>query len=130
MDVDFTPGKALIITGPQGCGKTLLAIEVAKRHGSFIEVDAHELDLKHGVDGASESGHKTIICDGFPSRMETLQRIKQMLTQPTVTINRKYQEPKAIKPPKFIFCTGSHEPIPNDQRFAVVKLDRRADKAT
>lgn len=130
MNHHIPENQALIITGPQGSGKTLLAIEIAKKEGSFTEVTADELDRPNGLANAAEGGHDVIICDGLPKRPETLQLLKRWITEPRVRINPKYREPVTVKSPKFIFCTMSYEPLPSGRRFAVVELDRRAESAT
>lgn len=39
MNVDFTHNNALVLTGPQGYGKTRLALKIAAKYGAFIEND-------------------------------------------------------------------------------------------
>lgn len=130
MNHHIPENQALIITGPQGAGKTLLAKEIARKEGLFVEVTAHDLERPYGLDSAADGGTEVIICDGIPSSKGTLEKIKRWITESRVRINPKYREPMNVKPPKFIFCTMSHEPIPSGRRFVVVKLDRRAEPAT
>ena len=130
MNQSIPENQALVITGPQGAGKSVLAVEIAMKEGDFVEVFAHELDRNGGLDSAIANSPKVIICDGFPTRAETLQRIKQMITEPTTRINVKYRTPATVNSPKFIFCTGDFDPIPDSLRFAVVKLRRQAATAT
>jgi ABC-type phosphonate transport system ATPase subunit len=49
MEYELKHGQALVITGPHGCGKTTLARKIAARHGTFAEIEAHELSTRFGL---------------------------------------------------------------------------------
>lgn len=125
MEYELKHGQAMVITGPQGCGKSTLARKIAAQHGTFAEIDAHELGTRFGLGYALDSEPDTLVVEGFPSTEETLAEIKAALTSSTVICHRKYKEPKAVKTPNFIFCSGDENALhldAQDRRFFVVRL--------
>ncbi|MCK2095187.1 primase-helicase family protein [Thauera aromatica] len=125
MEHQLTRGCALVLTGPQGCGKTTLARQIAAAHGSYREIDATELDSPFRLGAALDGEPSTLIVEGAPAHAESLRRVKAMLTSDTVVAERKGMAPKPVNSPNFIFCTGDANPLnlgPDDRRFRVVRL--------
>lgn len=125
MEHQLTRGCALVLTGPQGCGKTTTARKIAEAHGSYREIEAMDLDSPFGLGSALDNQPNTLIIEGAPASEETMHRVKAMLTSDTAIAERKGMEPKQVKAPNFIFCTGYADPLPidsNDRRFRVVRL--------
>lgn len=121
-NITLTKGQALVLVGPQGCGKTTMAERIAKKHGSFIRIDSCELD--HALAAAISSEPDTVIAEGLPSNEAALVRVKSLITANEVAIKLPLQKPRMVKAPNFIFCTGSADPIPHidGRRFFVVHM--------
>lgn len=125
MEHQLTRGRALVLTGPQGCGKTTLARKIAEAHGSYREIAAMELDSPFRLGAALAGEPGTLIVEGAPAHSETMRRVKAMLTSDTAIAERKGEEPKRVKTPNFIFCMGRADSLrldSDDRRFHVVRL--------
>lgn len=121
----LTRGRALVLHGPQGCGKTTMAREIAAAHGSYAEVDATVLDEPLRLGAVLDGEPDTLVVEGAPASMEGMQRIKQLLTSPTAIAQRKGQHPKQVRSPNLIICTDAANPLvldAEDRRFEVVWL--------
>jgi len=125
MEYQLGRGCALVLTGPQGCGKTTLARKIAGAHGSYREIDVMELDSPFRFGSTLYGEPDTLIVEGAITGEETMLRVKGMLTSDTVIAERKGKEPIEVKSPNFIFCTSDVNPMkigPDDRRFHVVRL--------
>ena len=124
MEAKFEKGRALVLVGPQGCGKTLLARKLAAAAGSYRELNARELESNCDFWPVLEQEPATCIVDGLPQGKEVLLRLKAMLTNTETVVHRKRQEPKRVRSPNFIFCTSDPEPLKyvEGRRFHIVRI--------
>lgn len=122
MKPTIEKGRALVLYGPQGCGKSKLAVELAKAHGSYTEV--HRADIDGGALTPWLAGEpRTCIVDGFPSTELGMNALKQMITTEMAVLRLRGREPRAIPAPNFIFCVDDIDPLPmSDRRFNVVRM--------
>ena len=51
MEAKIEKGRALVLVGPQGCGKTRLARELAAAEGPYREIDIDDLESRFSGSG-------------------------------------------------------------------------------
>lgn len=104
-------GRALIIAGPQACGKSTLAHEIARQHtGRAQELDATYLDSKYGVENALLTGSQVLIVEGMPRTAIGLENVKQLVTSHTLSYRpRGAVDLLTVEPPLLIFTTNDTE---------------------
>ena len=118
-------GKALVLQGSEGCGKTLLAKQLAKDNGIYSmanisEVTSKQSKFQHWLNDLP----KTVIIDGIP-KFKDFIAIKSLISEDKIGHERKGEEVKIIDMPIFIFCTSDPEPLnfgANDRRFYIIKM--------
>jgi ABC-type phosphate/phosphonate transport system ATPase subunit len=126
MNIDIERGRALVLTGPEGCGKSRLARQLASKHGSFVEISAYTLASPFDFGNALANEPQTLIVEDIPRDARSLQLVKSMLTSERVQCDRKGLEPKFVRSPNFIFCTNDANPFigHDDRRFAVFQMGK------
>lgn len=128
---ELQTGRALVLVGPEGSGKTELAREIARAFGgAFVEVEHRDLlflPTWRDIMGHSPS---TVIVDGLPlltaddPMTATLKAAISGAWVPTFQSDRRPRLDGAWRAPQFIFCTGAVDwlPGPSDRRFHVVPM--------
>jgi hypothetical protein len=127
-------GKALIITGGKGSGKTTTAQAIAFKHGFYITTsltrlfDSGEFGLSHELLTSDNVTVATVIIeDEFDEINKYKYAIKNLVCNEHTLINRKGNLPVTIKTPNFIICTGELNAVKlegDERRFTVLNLNK------
>jgi MoxR-like ATPase len=118
-------GKALVIKGAQGSGKTLLATQLAKAEGVYSNDHIEQVFGKNTFNHWLNELPDVVIVEGAP-KPKHIDVIKSMIANDKITHNRKGKEPVEVKTPMFVFCTSDPELLnfgAQDRRFYVLELD-------
>ena len=118
----LAPGVALVLCGPQGCGKNTVARTIAAAHGRYTE--ASDLEVLGELPAVLRNEPRTVVvdCEGQITRQE-LARLAVLVSSPTTRIRAPFQAAEREVPtPHFIFCTGDAQPFQGNRRFHIVRL--------
>lgn len=133
MDLKIEKGVALVIVGPQACGKTTLARELAAKLGTFDEIEALHLQDGHANFWRPilQRQPKTLIVDGLPTTPEATALAKQMLTSATCVIANGKSGPVEVPSPNLVFTTSDEAAAAAffGRRYRVVDIGKNAHAA-
>jgi ABC-type Mn2+/Zn2+ transport system ATPase subunit len=117
-------GTVLVLAGPQGCGKTTIAADIALRHGTFKQIEAHQLDHRT-LFALLADAPQTLVVEGLPQHRNDMATLKALITSTSVEARRADGTTKRVTPPHFIFCVHDTAPLPwQGRRFHVIKLGK------
>lgn len=102
-------GTALVITGPQGCGKSTLARELAQAQGAYAELDMSLVGKRFDVASVLRERPATIVFDGHPVTDLQVNTLKLMLSAEKLTVQGKKGSGSFEIPPPHIVITTTDE---------------------
>lgn len=119
--------RALIIQGPEGCGKTTLARVIASMvGGTYVDIRLDELiNNPLALSRVTGDDIKVVVvhCEATPFEC-WLNKVSPLVANTGVMVDIQGQDPEIRPLPNFIFCTGVVEPIKSEylgRRFMVVE---------
>lgn len=104
------PGIALVLAGPQGCGKSTLARELAEQRGAYAEIEGHTMGPRFSFAPTLRLEVRTIIIDGLPRSDQQWGNIKWLLTADKMLMRPSFaSERVAVPVPAIILCVQEDE---------------------
>ena len=118
----FKKGQALVIVGPQGTGKTVLARKIAGEHGKYQEIETGPT-FDFCLRDALNAKVSVLIIDGYLAQKE-MSVVKQLITNPQHTFRKPFSDAVITAPsPLVIICVQDLSWLPLDsRRFDVIDL--------
>lgn len=117
-------GRALVIVGPQGCGKTQFAEEIARRHGRFQHIEigkSFDWQLRDALSGQAD----VVIFEGAPPA-DRMADIKAIVTNSTILLRACFGKgSRQVPTPLVVICTHDCYWFPQaDRRFDVIHIQQ------
>lgn len=116
--------KLLVISGPQGCGKSTKARQIAVE--PFREIDVGGLSSAFELSDVLLSRPKTLIIDDLPRTRAQKEMLKMLVRSDTWVCARKGLPSEHVPVPHLILCTSDdyRDFDLGDRSFTVLHLQR------
>lgn len=125
MNITLQAGRPLVLFGPQGCGKSTAAREIAARHGAYVEAPAQALLSSFELGALLARKPAVIILDEAPAELLASAEAGRLLFCESIVMQRKMFREERVSTPHFILCsseTNSTRMDVCDRRFVFVYL--------
>jgi len=120
-------GVALVLHGPHGSGKMQIAEGLASK-GTWAIIEGKDFSSKFALGEALVLEPKTLVVDGMRFTPENIGKIKTLLSDNTVAVERKHKSSVVVNSPKHvIICTADENALnlcQGDRRFRLVNTTR------
>lgn len=122
LEVIKARGKAIIVQGPEGSGKTMLAKCLAEGLQSSCTTIEKVLS---GVFTEWLGSHPAVvIVEGFADNANDIAQLSMMVARVWMSCKLLRKNPIEVNTPLFIFCTSEPVEIPRGcRRFYTITLD-------
>jgi hypothetical protein len=125
MKYELTKGRALVITGDQGSGKSTMARKIAENYGSFKIAEGFELNFSFGFSNYLEGEPDALIIEGLLGG-RGVEAIWKMLSSDSMVCNLKGRPSFLVKTPYIIVCLDDNSVLPmiqDDRRFKIIHIE-------
>ena len=119
-------GRALVLAGPQGCGKTMLARKLAAEFGSFIEDDQRVLQSDFALGRVLARRPDVVVVDVVNAGLLDTRAAKSLVSSEWVTAHRVGKSEEIVPTPAFVFCMDGPVPRLDDRWFLAITLGAQA----
>lgn len=120
--------QPIIIYGPQGSGKTQLALRIAKQRGTYKSIHMSKFLIPFGMINLLRKVPYTLIIKGVTNSIEHRVRMKQTATNSHIVIDSKGHIPFTIKTPNLIFVMDANvipcDDLKRGRQFHVLKRNK------
>ena len=121
------PGIMIVLLGGQGTGKGTLFYLLQR---IWSKTTLHISDVEHvtgGFNGAMERNYIVNMDEAlFAGDRRSMDRLKSMITEPSITIEQKYQPRRTIRSIHRFFAASNHDHFGNieldDRRFVFLRV--------
>jgi ABC-type hemin transport system ATPase subunit len=130
MKVQIEKGRALVLAGPQGCGKTRLARKLAAEAGPYAEISAEAARCDFNLSRLLAHRLAVIIVDEATAATFRSPELRELITTDEAVAHGRGRPEELVPAPNFIFCTGDVNAVgelAGDRRFFVVRVDELKD---
>jgi SpoVK/Ycf46/Vps4 family AAA+-type ATPase len=121
----FKDHAAIIITGPQGCGKSILARTIAYSCGSNITVMQSTLLHRQFMFHDLHEDVNTVIVEDVTDELINSDMLQSLICNREIEVDRPNQKALTMPMPNFILIKKSGEAISmhkHDRRFLIIDM--------
>lgn len=111
MKVELRRGQALVLAGPEGCGKTTAAREIAAPHGKPVEVFLNDLDNPFRLGAMLRLKAPVAIVEGAPVSRAGSMTLFAIIGRPTFAAAGRGVEDEVMPTPHLIFCAQAGDDL-------------------
>lgn len=109
--IELHRGSALVLAGPEGCGNTTIAREIAAPHGKPVEVFLNDLDNPFRLGAMLRLKAPVAIVDGAPVSRAGSMTLFALIGRPTFVAAEHGVEGEVMPTPHLVFCAQPRDDL-------------------